>query len=81
MTTDPPRKPAAVTARNGPIVQDMDKFGHIVNLFSMAYDKGGKVKVELALAKGKRQYDKRDAIAERDSKREIERTIKEAYGR
>ena len=45
------------------------------------YDKGGKVKVELALAKGKRQYDKRDAIAARDSKREIERTIKEAYGR
>src|ERR1700694_935795 len=45
------------------------------------YDKNGKVKVELALAKGKRQYDKRDAIAERESKREIERTIKEAYGR
>ena len=45
------------------------------------YDKDGKVKLELALAKGKRQYDKRDAIAERDSKREIERTIKEAYGR
>jgi len=45
------------------------------------YDKNGKVKLELALAKGKRQYDKRDAIAERDAKREIERTIKEAYGR
>jgi SsrA-binding protein len=45
------------------------------------YDKNGKVKLELALAKGKRQYDKREAIAERDSKREIERTIKEAYGR
>jgi SsrA-binding protein len=45
------------------------------------YDKNGKVKLELALAKGKRQYDKRAAIAERDSKREIERTIKEAYGR
>src|ERR1700730_10344776 len=45
------------------------------------YDKNGLVKLELALAKGKRQYDKREAIAERDSKREIERTIKEAYGR
>src|SRR5205085_2655765 len=31
------------------------------------YDKNGKVKVELALAKGKRQYDKREAIAERES--------------
>ncbi|MBV9544782.1 MAG: SsrA-binding protein SmpB [Chloroflexi bacterium] len=42
------------------------------------YDKRGKLKLELALAKGKRQYDKRAAIAERDAKREIERTIKEA---
>src|SRR5439155_1677570 len=38
------------------------------------YDKGGKIKVELALGKGKRVYDKRAAIAERESKREIERT-------
>jgi SsrA-binding protein len=45
------------------------------------YDKNGKVKLELALAKGKRQFDKRDAIAERDSKREIERAVKEAYAR
>jgi SsrA-binding protein len=45
------------------------------------YDKRGKIKLELALGKGKRQYDKRAAIAERESKREIERTIKEAYGR
>src|SRR5438309_3847585 len=45
------------------------------------YDKNGKIKLELALGKGKRQYDKRATIAERESKREIERTIKEAYGR
>src|ERR687883_1703130 len=37
------------------------------------YDKNGKIKLELALGKGKRQYDKRAAIAERESKREIER--------
>jgi SsrA-binding protein len=42
------------------------------------YEKRGKLKLELALAKGKRQYDKRAAMAERDAKREIERTIKEA---
>ena len=41
----------------------------------------GKFKLEMALGKGKRQYDKRAAIAERESKREIERAIKEAYGR
>jgi SsrA-binding protein len=45
------------------------------------YDKNGKIKVELALGKGKRQWDKRVAIAERDSKREIQRAIKEAFAR
>src|ERR671939_336643 len=45
------------------------------------YDKNGQIKLELALGKGKRQYDKRAAIAERESKREIQRTIKEAYAR
>jgi SsrA-binding protein len=45
------------------------------------YDRRGKLKLELALAKGKRQYDKRSAIAERETKREIDRAIKEAYGR
>jgi SsrA-binding protein len=45
------------------------------------YDKNGKIKLELALGKGKRLYDKRASIAEREAKREIERTIKEAYAR
>ena len=35
----------------------------------------GRAKVEIALAKGKRDYDKRQVIAERDSKREIARHI------
>lgn len=40
------------------------------------YFKNGKVKVELALAKGKKVYDKRAAIAKRDFDREQERKIK-----
>jgi SsrA-binding protein len=40
------------------------------------YFKGGRAKVELAVAKGKRQYDKRRAIQERDAKREAERAMK-----
>jgi SsrA-binding protein len=40
------------------------------------YEKKGRVKLELGLAKGKRQYDKREALAERESKREIEREIR-----
>ena len=42
------------------------------------YERRGKLKLELALARGKKQYDKRSSIAERESKREIERAIKEA---
>jgi SsrA-binding protein len=40
------------------------------------YFKNGKVKVELALAKGKKAYDKRETIAKRDFEREQERRIK-----
>jgi SsrA-binding protein len=40
------------------------------------YFKDGRAKVELALARGKRTYDKRHAIAERDAKREAERAMK-----
>ena len=34
------------------------------------------VKVEVGLGRGKRQYDKREAIAERDAKREIARAMR-----
>lgn len=43
------------------------------------YLKDGRAKIEIALAKGKKQYDKRQTIAERDSKRQMERAIKERY--
>jgi SsrA-binding protein len=36
----------------------------------------GLAKIELALAKGKRQYDKRRKIAERQQKREVDRSMK-----
>lgn len=41
------------------------------------YLKGSRIKVELALVKGKKLYDKRQDIAERDAKRNIDRKIKE----
>lgn len=37
------------------------------------YLKEGRAKVEIAVAKGKKLYDKRDAIAKRDAEREMER--------
>ena len=40
------------------------------------YLKNGRVKVSLALCRGKKNYDKREAIAQRDAKRDIQRAIK-----
>ena len=40
------------------------------------YLKEGKAKLEVALAKGKKLYDKREAVAERESDRELERAVK-----
>ncbi|WP_330627885.1 SsrA-binding protein SmpB [[Clostridium] symbiosum] len=40
------------------------------------YFKGSLVKVEVGLARGKKLYDKRDDIAKKDAKREIEREFK-----
>ena len=40
------------------------------------YSKGGKIKLELAVAKGKKKADKRESIKARDVKREIDRTLK-----
>ena len=39
------------------------------------YLRNGRAKVEIALAKGKRHYDKRQAIKQRDSQREIDRAM------
>ncbi|MEV4148122.1 SsrA-binding protein SmpB [Amycolatopsis sp. NPDC049691] len=39
------------------------------------YFKDGKVKVEIALAKGKKSYDKRQTLAKRDAQRDISRAM------
>lgn len=40
------------------------------------YLKNGRAKIEIGLAKGKKLYDKREAIAKKDQKRELEREFK-----
>jgi len=62
--------------------------GEIAELFGKAREQGltivplrlyfkeGKVKVEVALVKGKKSWDKRQAIAERDAKREMARALR-----
>ncbi len=61
----------------------------ILRLFGRAQEKGltliplrlylrkNKAKVEIGLARGKKEYDKREAIAKRESVREIDRAVKE----
>ncbi|WP_432204845.1 SsrA-binding protein SmpB [Cetobacterium somerae] len=39
----------------------------------------GYVKVEIALARGKKNYDKRDSLAKKDQQRTIDRAVKERY--
>jgi tmRNA-binding protein len=40
------------------------------------YFKDGRAKVELAIARGKARYDKRQAIAKREAQRETQRALK-----
>lgn len=61
----------------------IDKLGHLSSadgytLIPLSlYLKNGMVKVALAVAKGKKDYDKRDSLLERASKRDIDRELKE----
>ena len=43
----------------------------------MYFNDEGRVKLEIAVARGKKLYDKRSSMKERDSKREIDRALKE----
>lgn len=41
------------------------------------YSKGGRLKMEIAIARGKKKFDKRESLKKRDVKRQIDRTLKE----
>lgn len=43
------------------------------------YLKSGRAKVEVALARGKHKYDKREDVARRDADRQVERALREKY--
>lgn len=54
----------------------LDQRGFTLVPLRIYFNPRGLAKVELALARGKRQYDKRKAISERTHKRDIERDMK-----
>lgn len=49
---------------------------HLTAVPLSLYSKGRTIKLEFALAKGKKQADKRESLKARDVKREIDRTLK-----
>jgi SsrA-binding protein len=58
------------------LVSKMREKGYTV-VPTQLYLRKGKAKIEIALARGKKQYDKRATIADKDSRREVDRAIKE----
>lgn len=78
---DDPVRPRKLLLHKREIAQIIDQSrerGYTV-IPTMVYLQRGRAKVEIALAKGKKLYDKRDSIAKRDSQREIRRAMKEDY--
>lgn len=58
------------------LVNDVLNPGYTIIPLKMFINKKGLCKVEIALCKGKKAYDKRETIKERDSKRELDKLIK-----
>lgn len=58
------------------LIGKTEEKGYTLIPLKVYFSAKGKVKVELALAKGKRQYDKRQAIKERDQRREMDQERK-----
>ncbi|MEP7287735.1 MAG: SsrA-binding protein SmpB [Chloroflexota bacterium] len=71
-----PRKLLLHQREIGRLISQMRERGYSL-IPTLLYLKKGRAKVEIALGKGKKQYDKRASLAEKDSKREIARALKE----
>ncbi len=57
------------------LVNKVDQKGYTLVPLNLHW-KDGRVKCEIALAKGKAEHDKRDTIKDREGKREVERAMK-----
>src|SRR5207237_8058446 len=73
-------------SRPGKLLMHRDQIGHLTGKVKeggmtivplRVYDRHGYVKLEIGLARGKKQWDKRQAVATREAKREIDRAVKE----
>ncbi|AEJ39708.1 SsrA-binding protein [Sulfobacillus acidophilus TPY] len=58
------------------LAQEVRQEGKTLIPLRIYFDKKGRAKVSLAVARGKKQYDKRQSIHERDAQRQIDRALK-----
>jgi SsrA-binding protein len=77
-TNHAPRRPRKLLLHKREIVRIITKAQEPgLTLVPLAlYFKDGKAKIEIALARGKRAYDKRQSIARREAKREMDRAVR-----
>jgi SsrA-binding protein len=74
-----PRRPRRLLLHKSQIAEltrEVGSGGLTLIPLKLYLNKRGLAKVELALARGRRQYDKRQAIAKRDAEREMERALR-----
>ena len=73
---DRPRKLLLNKKEIAKLTKAVDRKGHTIVPLRL-YFKRGRAKVEIGVARGKKQYDKRKDIAERESKRRLDRLTKD----
>jgi SsrA-binding protein len=76
-----PRRPRRLLLHASQIrelAREVEQRGLTLIPLRLYLNKRGLAKVELAVARGRRQYDKREAIAKRESQREVERAVRRA---
>ena len=76
-TNHEPRRERKLLLHRAEIVRLIGKTkeGGVTMVPLALYFKDGKAKVEIALGRGKKSYDKRQALAEKQSKREMQRAL------
>ena len=74
-----PRRPRRLLMHKREIrkLHDLQKQQGYALIPLSVYFKDSRVKIELGLCKGKKTYDKRESVAKRDAKREMERAMRE----
>lgn len=79
LKTQDPKRPRKLLLHKSEIqrlIGKTEQKGFTLVPVKLYFNKRGIVKLEIALAKGKKLYDKREAVAEKEAKRHMERAIK-----